>query len=113
MNVKRLGAWTLAAVVAAEFILAGLSKFRPGSTWPLMFARWGFAPWFRPLVGTIEVLCAAALLVPRTRQWAIIALFAIMVGAIATHLTNGETVRVALPGALCVLLALLAWTSRS
>jgi len=113
MNLKRAGVWALTAIVSAEFIIAGLSKFRAGSTWPLMFVRWGFAPWFRPMVGAMEVLCGAALLLPRARPWACSALIGIMVGAAATHLTHGETGRVILPIALAVLLGLLAWASRS
>jgi uncharacterized membrane protein YphA (DoxX/SURF4 family) len=111
MNLKRLGVLVLAALLAVEFCIAGLSKFGASSDWPRMFLQWGFPAWFRPIVGVAEVLGGAALFVTRARPWACSALLCIMAGAATTHLVHGEPRRMILPVVLCALLGLLGWGS--
>jgi len=107
MKLKRIALWLVIVLLALEFGLAGLAKFRPGSTWPQMFLAWGFPPWVRPVVGVVEVICAFGLLVGRTRAWACGVLLGVMAGAMATHLVHGEVHRVILPLVLSVLLGLV------
>jgi putative oxidoreductase len=105
---KRLATWTLAALVAAEFCIAGASKFSASSTWTRMFANWGYPPWARLAVGAVEIACGVALLLPRARRLACGALGVVMVGAAATHLAHGEPRRILLNVVLAVLLGVLA-----
>src|SRR5262245_42800431 len=107
MTIKRAGVWVLVVLLAAEFIAAGASKFAPGSGWSRMFLAWGYPPWFRFVVGAVEVLSGLALFVPHARIGASGVLLAIMAGAVATHLLHGEPRRLILNGILSLLLGLL------
>jgi uncharacterized membrane protein YphA (DoxX/SURF4 family) len=51
-----------------------------------MFARLGMGQWFRYLTGTLEVIGAVALLVPRATFYGAALLTIVMIGAIVTHL---------------------------
>jgi len=104
---QRIARWASTAAVALVFFLIGFSKFGASTAWGPRFARWGFPGWARPAVGTIEMVCAAALLAPRVQAWAAALLGAVMAGAIATHLWHGELPRVVPPAVLMALLALI------
>src|SRR5262245_41964479 len=108
MTLKRAATWILLIMLALEFALAGLTKFRPGSAWPRMFAQWGFPFWVWPIVGAAEVLGAIGLLWRRTRRAAATMLIGVMAAAAITHLVHAELRRVLLP----LLLGVLLWLSR-
>ncbi len=65
------------------------------------FKRWGYADWWRPAIGAIEVATAATALVglrhDGARTLAAASTLATMGGAIATHLTAGEPAYNAVP----------------
>ena len=107
MKLKRAAVWMLTILLAAEFVVAGLSKFAPASGWPRMFVAWGYPSWFRLIVGATEVTCGLALFAQRARLWAGGVLLAVMAGAAATHLLHGEPRRVILNVALSAMLGLL------
>jgi uncharacterized membrane protein YphA (DoxX/SURF4 family) len=107
MDLRRVLVWIVSALLALEFVLAGVSKLTPASGWSRMFLAWGYPSWFRFVVGTVEALCGLALFIPRARAPAIGTLLAIMAGATATHLVHGEPRRVILTAALSALLGLL------
>jgi putative oxidoreductase len=89
------------------FAMAGAMKFVN----PQMaehFRVWGYADWFRDLIGLIEVAAAIALLVPRTAVFGAIALAVVMLGAIYTHVARGEVPEAAAPLVLLALLVLVA-----
>src|SRR5262245_42085814 len=107
MMLKR-AAWILViGLLAAEFILAGASKLRPGTSWSRMFLAWGYPAWFRFVVGGTEIVCGIGLVVSRARLVAACVLITIMAGAAVTHLLHGEPQRVILNAALSVLLGIL------
>jgi uncharacterized membrane protein YphA (DoxX/SURF4 family) len=54
------------------------------------FTKWGLPLWMMHFVGASELAGAVGLLVPRTRPAAAFALFLLMIGGLATHLTHGE-----------------------
>jgi putative oxidoreductase len=104
--------WTLQALAAALFLLAGTSKLAgvPGQV--QLFGAIGIGQWFRYVTGTIEVIGAVLLFVPSLAVFAALALAATMVGAIITHLfiVGGN------PAMAIVLLAAattIAWAKRS
>src|SRR4030095_15762387 len=107
MTAKRITVWVAIALLAFEFAIAGASKLSPSSGWARMFAAWGFPAWFREAIGAIEVACALALFIPRSRPWACAMLLVVMAGAAVTHLTHGEPRRVILNVALAALIGLL------
>lgn len=76
-----------------------------------VFGNIGLGQWFRYLTGTLEVLGGIGLLIPRLAGLAALMLAAVMVGAVLTHLfvLGGSP---ALPLALLVAMAIVAWARR-
>ena len=103
----RIGSWILAILLGAAFLLAGISKLTGAAT--PMFAGWGYPAWFAVLIGILEVAGAFGLLFPRTTRPAVLGLGVIMVGALGTHLVNGEPLESIRPVIFGALLGLLWW----
>jgi uncharacterized membrane protein YphA (DoxX/SURF4 family) len=101
-------AWLLGAYLAALYVRMGWGKFESHGFWAASFTHWGYAPWFRVLVGVIEVAGGAALVVPWVASFGALALCAVMVGAAATLATDHRWHDVALVVAYA---AGLAWIS--
>lgn len=77
--------WTLQAVTAVAILGAGLATIA-GARQPVeMFYQIGAGEWFRYLTGTLEAAGALGLLVPWLCGVARLALAALWLGAIATH----------------------------
>jgi putative oxidoreductase len=83
---RRVGAWTLQAIVAAAFLAAGSAKLAGAPFMVDLFAQIGLGQWFRVTTGVVEVVGAIALLVPGLASVAGLWLGATMVGAVAAHL---------------------------
>jgi putative oxidoreductase len=98
-GLRRVVPLACAVVLAAAFVLAGASKLSGPSAarWSERFARWGFPARAHYVVGVLEILGGLGLLVPRTRRVAAATLIVIMIGALSTHLVNGEAPRVVPP----------------
>jgi putative oxidoreductase len=75
--------WILTIVLAVGIGIAGATKL-VGPRWNSLFLGWGYAAWFRVLVGIIEVAGAICLLVPRLAAYAAVGLTAVMCGALVT-----------------------------
>ncbi|CAN7629573.1 DoxX family protein [Bosea sp. LjRoot90] len=108
---RRIGLWTVKALLAAIFAAAGGAKL---AGLPMMvenFATIGLGQWFRYLTGALELSGAIGLLVPALAGFAALMLTTVMVGAILAHL-------VILPGpwlpaaVLLALSLLVAWAHR-
>jgi putative oxidoreductase len=79
--------WILQGLLALVFLYFGASKFsRNGMFWVELFAKIGIGQWFRYFTGTLEVICAVLLLIPRTSAIAAALLACTMAGAILAHL---------------------------
>ncbi|MGA2230087.1 MAG: DoxX family protein [Tepidisphaeraceae bacterium] len=78
--------WVLQGLAAFAFLAAGGSKLAGAPAMVDMFARLGAGQWFRYLTGTLEVIGAIGLLVPKATFYGALLLVAVMVGAIVTHL---------------------------
>ena len=103
--------WVLRVVVGLAFLAAGGSKLAGAPAMVAMFAKIGFGQWFRILTGSLEVVGAIGLFVPRFFVYAASLLAVVMAGAIGFHLTilGGN------PGPPIVLLLLassIIWLSR-
>ena len=77
--------WVLQVLSALAFLAAGGIKLSGAQAAVQIFARLG-GQWFRYLTGTLEVLGAVGLLVPRLTFYGAVLLATVMVGAIVTHL---------------------------
>ena len=93
---KEIVIWLITLLVALVCLRSGLMKLNvlPGvDSWVRDFARWGYPDWFRVIVGVAEVLAAVLLLIPRVAAFGAAIFAVVMLGAIFTHATNGETPR--------------------
>jgi len=83
---RRIGTWTLQAIVAAAFIAAGGVKLAAVPFMVQLFAQIGLGQWFRIVTGVVEIVGAFALLYPRLASIGGLWLGATMVFAVLTHL---------------------------
>jgi hypothetical protein len=94
------------------FLMAGGSKLSGAPAMVGLFDAIGIGQWFRYLTGTLEVLGAVLLLVPRANGLGAALLIPVMLGAITTHLVVLHN-SPAMPLALLVGLAFVAWGRRA
>jgi putative oxidoreductase len=99
----------VAGKLSAMFLAAGVSKLTGATAMVQMFDAIGVGQWFRYLTGSIEVTGALMLLVPRLASLGALALVAVVVGAICTHLfvIGGNP---SVPVVLLAATAYVAWT---
>ena len=104
---KNIALWVVQVVAALGFLLAALGKFSGDPQIVATFDAIGLGDWFRYLVGALEVAGSGALFIPRLAGVAGLAFVGLMVGAVVTELALAGPV--ALPLALLVLSAVVAW----
>jgi uncharacterized membrane protein YphA (DoxX/SURF4 family) len=104
-------AWVVSVPLALMFIMAGASKLRGVPMMVGLFEAIGIGQWFRYLTGSLEILGAALLFVPRLSGVGALTLAGVMLGAIATHLfiVGGS---IAMPVALLVGALFVAYVRR-
>jgi putative oxidoreductase len=109
--VRNAGLWALQIAGAAMFFMAGTPKLTGAENMIQVFAAVGLGQWLRYFTGVLEVLGAAALLVPNSAGLAALWLTAVMVAAVVAHLTvlGGNP---AIPLALLIAMAIVAWGRR-
>lgn len=93
---KEVALWLLTLLLALVCLRSGLMKMPgvPGEQfWARDFSRWGYPGWFKIVVGIAELSSFALLLVPRLASYGAAAFAVVMVGAIFTHATHHESVR--------------------
>jgi uncharacterized membrane protein YphA (DoxX/SURF4 family) len=101
--------WTLSVLLAAIFLLAGVPKVL--GTAPVGFqaaAMQGFPSGLRIVIGLVEVAGAIMLLFQATATLAAACLALLMIPAVATQYTSGES-GLWVPVVVFALLGLLAW----
>jgi putative oxidoreductase len=77
--------WALRLFVAAVFLYEGTDKFGARRLWIRLFADIGVGQWFRYATGSIEILGAVLILIPRATTIAVTMLACTMVGAFLAH----------------------------
>jgi putative oxidoreductase len=78
--------WILQALAAAAFLMAGGTKLAGAEMHVAMFEKIGLGQWLRYFTGSLEVISAVLLLLPKTAGIGAALLTATMAGAVATHL---------------------------
>src|SRR5262249_26223095 len=73
------------------------------------FTRYGYAGWFRVLIGFMEVGGGALLLVPRLALHGATVLGIVMIGAAYTHLTHSEAAHPLVPVILLAALGFIGY----
>jgi len=103
--------WILQALAAAAFLMAGGTKLAGAEIHVAMFEKIGLGQWLRYFTGSLEVISAVLLLLPKTAGIGAALLAATMVGAVATHLfIIGGSAAPAL--VLLLITAAVAWYRR-
>jgi len=77
--------WMLQSLLAAVFLIAGTTKLAGSQMLVDTFEKLGVDRWFRYLTGSVEVIAAILIIVPRTVVVGAALLAATMIGASATH----------------------------
>lgn len=102
----------LAGLVALAFLAAGGTKLAGVEMHVQNFANWGYPFWFMYVTGTIEVIAAVLILLPKTRFYGAATLVAVMMGAVLTHIQAGELAMLPPPVILLLLSGTVAWLTR-
>ncbi|GAC1683497.1 MAG: hypothetical protein NVS9B3_01430 [Gemmatimonadaceae bacterium] len=111
---KYVVSWALSLVLAAMFLVAGVPKLLGVQAWVSLFHMMGYPGWLRIIVGTAEVVGAAALLLAGSyRVWAAIALMFVVAGATEAHVVRGEYLDALVPATMLVMLAIVGWLRRT
>ena len=111
-RVKNVIAWITQILLAVLYVLAASGKLMSRPQWIELFRKWGFPNRFYLIVGALELLGAVGLLIPRLTRYAAFGLIALMMGAAATHLINGEGLQVLRPLIFILFLALIVYLRR-
>lgn len=106
--------WTCATLLAVAFVFAGILKLAGPSAirWAERFAQWGYPPNVGYVVGVVEILGGLGVLIPKWRRPAAAVLVTLMIGALGTHVVNGEFTRL-IPPLVLGGLAYLIYSARS
>ena len=87
----------LSALLSLMFLMPASFKLLNVSIAVEHFTTWGIPLWMMHVIGASELAGAIGLVIPRTRLAAGYALFLLMIGGLATHLTYGEYVFALMP----------------
>jgi uncharacterized membrane protein YphA (DoxX/SURF4 family) len=96
-------------LLTLAFMIAALPKLVGAHVWIVKFIKWGYPRWFLFAVGSLELVGAALLLIPRLAKYGAIVLAVVMVGAGYTHLANGEGLQVLRPLIFLTVLGMVFW----
>jgi len=108
-NADAVVVWILSVLLAAVFATTGIAKLTGTEPIGLQAAAMeGFPPWIRTVVGLVEVIGAAAILVPPAAAFAASLLALLMIPATITQWISGQP-GVLVPVVMLVLLLLVAW----
>ncbi len=90
---KEILLWLITLLLALVCLRSGLLKVTGNVFWVRDFHRWGYPDWFRVLVGIAELTSMVLLLIPRVASYGASIFGLVMLGAIFTHATHNESVR--------------------
>src|SRR6476469_8880231 len=85
-KIINIGLWILQIGAAGMFLMVGFFKLSGDPQLVELFDAIGLGQWFRYVTGSVEVLGAVLLLIPRLSGLGALLLAGTMVGAVATHL---------------------------
>ena len=85
-KITNVGLWILQIGAAGMFLMVGFLKLSGDPQMVGLFDAIGLGQWFRYVTGSLEVLGAILLLVPRLSGLGALLLVGVMLGAVPTHL---------------------------
>jgi len=97
--------WVLQVLLAAMFLMAGITKLLGQEMMVENFEKIGIGQWFRYVTGAVEIIAAVILLVPRFSALGAGLLVCTMIGASVAHLTalGGSAIPPVVLGALAAI----------
>lgn len=104
------GILVVSILLALLFLLNGVMKLTGAMV--EQFAMWGYAAWFQYLIGVAETAAGVGFLMKKARFLAAASMIPVMLGAIYTLVTNGQTGQAAVPLVALLLCLLVAKKSR-
>jgi putative oxidoreductase len=85
-KIINVGLWILQIGAAGMFLMVGFFKLSGDPRMVGLFDAIGLGQWFRYVTGSLEVLGAILLLIPRLSGLGALLLMGVMLGAVPTHL---------------------------
>jgi len=85
---KTIALWSLQILAAAAFLMAGFAKLSGQPVMVQMFEKIGIGQWIRYVTGTVELVSAILLVVPRVVPVGAALLVCTMCVAVLTHLVR-------------------------
>ena len=85
-KIMNVGLWILQIGAAGMFLMVGFFKLSGDPQMVGLFDAIGLGQWFRYVTGSLEVLGAVLLLIPRLSGLGALLLMGVMIGAVPTHL---------------------------
>ena len=85
-KIINVGLWILQIGAAGMFLMVGFLKLSGDPRMVALFEAIGLGQWFRYVTGSLEVLGAVLLLIPRLSGLGALLLVGVMLGAVPTHL---------------------------
>src|SRR5713226_5766575 len=85
-KIINVGLWILQIGAAGMFLMVGFLKLSGDPQLVGLFEAIGLVQWFRYVTGSLEILGAVLLLIPRLSGIGALLLVPVMLGAVATHL---------------------------
>ena len=84
-KIMNVGLWILQIGAAGMFLMVGFLKLSGDPQMVALFDAIGLGQWFRYVTGSLEVLGAVLLSIPRLSGLGALMLFGVMIGAVVTH----------------------------
>ena len=85
-KIINVGLWILQIGAAGMFLMVGFLKLSGDPQMVALFQAIGLGQWFRYVTGSLEVLGAVLLLIPRLSGLGAMLLVGVTLGAVTTHL---------------------------
>src|SRR5258706_5581954 len=110
-KIINVGLWMLQIGAVGMFLMVGFFKLSGDPQMVELFDAIGLGQWFRYVTGSVEVLGAVLLLIPRLSGVGALLLVGTMLGAVATHLfvVGGNPLPAII---LLIVTGLIAWGRR-
>ena len=110
-KIANVALWVLQVAAAGMFLMVGFLKLSGNPQLVGLFEAIGLGQWFRYLTGSLEVLGAVLLLIPRLSGLGALMLAVVMTGAVITHLliVGGSPLMAII---LLVVTGVIAWGRR-
>ena len=110
-KIMNVGLWILQIGAAGMFLTVGFLKLSGDPQMVALFQAIGLGQWFRYVTGSLEVLGAVLLLIPRLTGLGALLLVGVTLGAVTTHLfvIGGNSLPAII---LLIVTGIIAWGRR-